>query len=113
MNFWLREGAPPEKLIIGMGTYGRTFTLTSSTCAIGVAASGAGSAGPFTREAGMLGYNEVELLPTSKQCSATFPLISCETEVNVADLRRHGVESALGGAAAGAIRLQREPVCGF
>ncbi|XP_069678524.1 acidic mammalian chitinase-like [Periplaneta americana] len=60
VKYWLGQGAPPEKIVVGMGTYGRTFTLSgSASCAIGVPASGAGSAGPYTREAGMLGYNEI------------------------------------------------------
>ncbi|KAJ9581749.1 hypothetical protein L9F63_003818, partial [Diploptera punctata] len=59
VNYWLSQGAPAEKIIVGMGTYGRTFTMSSTTCAIGVAAAGAGSAGPYTRESGFLGYNEI------------------------------------------------------
>jgi len=45
---------------MGIGTYGRTFTLLNPTpCALGVPATGAGLPGPYTREAGFLGYNEV------------------------------------------------------
>jgi len=45
---------------MGIGTYGRTFTLRNPTpCAFRVAATGAGQPGPYTREAGALGYNEV------------------------------------------------------
>jgi hypothetical protein len=45
---------------MGIGTYGRTFTLRNpSPCALGVAAIGAGQPGPYTSEAGTLGYNEV------------------------------------------------------
>ena len=45
---------------MGIGTYGRTFTLRNpNPCAIGVPATGAGLPGPYTREAGYLGYNEV------------------------------------------------------
>jgi chitinase len=45
---------------MGIGTYGRTFTLRNPTpCALGVAATGTGLPGPYTREAGALGYNEV------------------------------------------------------
>jgi chitinase len=45
---------------MGIGTYGRTFTLGYQTqCAFGAPSTGPGVAGPYTREAGALGYNEV------------------------------------------------------
>lgn len=43
-----------------MGTYGRSFTLTNpSQNGIGAPTAGAGNAGPYTSQMGMLGYNEV------------------------------------------------------
>jgi len=60
IQYWIREGASREKINMGIGTYGRTFTLRDPTaCAFRVAATGAGQPGPYTREAGALGYNEV------------------------------------------------------
>jgi Glycosyl hydrolases family 18. len=51
---------------MGIGTYGRSFTLSGQAqCALGAPANGAGHAGPYTREAGFLGYNEVH--PTNYQ----------------------------------------------
>ena len=45
---------------MGIGTYGRSFTLGyPPQCAFEVPANGPGQAGPYTREAGALGYNEV------------------------------------------------------
>jgi len=45
---------------MGIATYGRTFTLLNPTpCAFRVPAIGPGLPGPFTQEAGFLGYNEV------------------------------------------------------
>jgi hypothetical protein len=45
---------------MGIGTYGRTFTLRNPPqCALGAPANGPGQPGPYTREAGVLGYNEV------------------------------------------------------
>lgn len=47
---------------MGMGTYGRSFTLQKSEINIlGAFAPQKGQAGPYTREAGSLGYNEVRL----------------------------------------------------
>ncbi|KAG8041476.1 hypothetical protein G9C98_002769, partial [Cotesia typhae] len=60
VKYWLSKGAPKEKLILGVPTYGRAFTLSDpSDNGIGAASSGPGTAGPYTREAGMLGYNEI------------------------------------------------------
>lgn len=57
---WVRNGAAKEKLVIGMATYGRTFTLSSKAQnGINAKASGGGKAGTYTREAGFLSYYEV------------------------------------------------------
>lgn len=49
--------------MIGMPTFGRTFTLADlSKFDIGSPASGGGIAGPYTSEAGFLAYYEVTLL---------------------------------------------------
>lgn len=44
---------------MGFATYGRTFRLSSSNTGVGAPASGAASAGPYTREAGFWSYYEV------------------------------------------------------
>lgn len=60
MNYWLSQGAPAEKLILGMPLYGRSFTLDNSkNNGIGAAAHEKGVAGPYTQEPGTLGYNEI------------------------------------------------------
>lgn len=59
----MKLGAPAEKIMIGMPTFGRTFTLADlSKFDIGSPASGGGIAGPYTSEAGFLAYYEVRLL---------------------------------------------------
>lgn len=59
MKYWRDNGVPASKLIMGFPTYGRTFRLTSSDTSVGAPASGAGSSGPYTREAGFWAYYEV------------------------------------------------------
>ena len=57
---WVNMGCPKDKLVIGIPTYARTFTLSSAAdTALGAAASGAGVAGRYTREGGFLSYYEV------------------------------------------------------
>ena len=57
----MRKGAPREKLIIGMPTYGRTFTLKDpGYYGIGAKAPRPGAAGKYTRENGFLSYYEVD-----------------------------------------------------
>ena len=57
---WVRQGAPKEKLIIGMPVYGRTFTLVdTSQFDIGAPATGGGEPGRYTGEAGFLSYYEI------------------------------------------------------
>lgn len=60
VNYWLQQGASPEKLMLGVGSYGRSFTLDKATVnGINAPANQKGQAGPYTREPGSLGYNEI------------------------------------------------------
>lgn len=60
---WVKQGAPKEKLMIGMPTYGRSFTLVDPTkFDIGAPASGGGTPGKYTGEAGFMSYYEVSNL---------------------------------------------------
>ncbi|XP_004689555.1 PREDICTED: acidic mammalian chitinase [Condylura cristata] len=60
MDYWKGTGAPAEKLIVGFPAYGHTFIL-SNTSITGIAAptSGAGPAGPYTRQDGFWAYYEI------------------------------------------------------
>ncbi|XP_076717774.1 acidic mammalian chitinase-like [Callospermophilus lateralis] len=60
MKYWRDNGASAEKLIVGFPTYGHNFLLRNpSNHGIGAPASGAGPAGPYTREAGFWAYYEI------------------------------------------------------
>lgn len=59
MKYWRDNGVPAEKLIMGFPTYGRTFRLTTSDTSVCAPVSGAGSSGPYTREAGFWSYYEI------------------------------------------------------
>lgn len=60
VNYWLQNGAPAEKIMLGVGSYGRSFTLDKADVnGINAPASQKGQAGPYTREPGSLGYNEI------------------------------------------------------
>ncbi len=77
-NLWVRLGAPREKLIIGMPTYGRSFTLSNAAnYLVNAPASGGGNAGVYSREAGFLAYYEVRpffpISPSISIRSARYP----------------------------------------
>nr|AKN52392.1 chitinase [Bostrychus sinensis] len=59
MKYWRDQGTPASKLRMGFAAYGRTFRLSSSNTGVGAPASGAASAGPYTREAGFWAYYEI------------------------------------------------------
>jgi chitinase len=57
---WVRQGAPLEKLLIGMPVYGRTFTLADpDKFDIGSEVIGGGEAGRYTGEEGFLSHYEI------------------------------------------------------
>ena len=60
VRYWIHLGAPSEKLVLGLGTYGRAFTLAKSSKYVpGSEAKGAGVKGKFSREPGFLSFYEV------------------------------------------------------
>ncbi|XP_063623044.1 acidic mammalian chitinase-like [Cydia splendana] len=60
VNVWISNGATPSKLVLGLGAYGKTFTLTSlNNTSTGAPVTGAGAAGPYVAEAGTYSYYEI------------------------------------------------------
>lgn len=59
VDFYLENGLPAEKLNLGIPLYGHSWRLSSNVTEPPAPASGPGAPGPFTRQAGMLGYHEI------------------------------------------------------
>lgn len=60
IKFYLNEGADREKIVLGIPTYGRSFTLLNDEATeIGSPTDGPGEQGDATREKGYLAYYEV------------------------------------------------------
>ncbi|XP_041771501.1 chitinase-3-like protein 1 [Anopheles merus] len=60
INYWLSQGAPASKMVLGVPAYGRTFTLANSAVnGLRVPAEGPGHPGPYTSQYGYIAYHEV------------------------------------------------------
>ncbi|CAG2104302.1 unnamed protein product [Medioppia subpectinata] len=61
VDFWLNAGADPQKLVMGLPLYGRSFKLANpGVFGLQAPAEGAGGdEGPYTRQVGILGYLEI------------------------------------------------------
>lgn len=60
--FRLQNGCPNNKIILGIATHGRTWTMDDDSSISGVppfSAAGAGEAGPYTQQPGLLSYPEI------------------------------------------------------
>lgn len=57
---WIANGASPQKLFLGLGFYGQTFTLTkTANNGVGALTVAAGSAGPLSLQSGLMMYSEI------------------------------------------------------
>merc|ERR1712180_402780 len=56
----MKKGAKPEKTVLGVPLYGRAFTLMNpNSNKMGAPAKSTSFQGPYTREDGFMGYNEI------------------------------------------------------
>nr|XP_033321130.1 acidic mammalian chitinase-like [Megalopta genalis] len=60
IHYWLSQGAPANKIIVGVPFFGMTFTLKNSkNHGVHAPTSGPGIKGPYTNDKGNIGYNEM------------------------------------------------------
>uniref|UniRef100_A0A3Q3JFP9 Acidic mammalian chitinase n=1 Tax=Monopterus albus TaxID=43700 RepID=A0A3Q3JFP9_MONAL len=58
MRYWRDQGAPTQKLNLGLAAYGRAFTLSSASTDVGAPVSGPGEDGCYTEKDGFWAYYE-------------------------------------------------------
>lgn len=60
IQYYILNGCPANKLVLGIPAFGRSFTLDSPTeYGLGAPANVRGTPGTFTQEEGFLGFNEI------------------------------------------------------
>lgn len=61
-QYWLSQGAPREKLILGLATYGMTYTLVNPAInGLMAPAYGGGRGAQYTQEYGIMAFYEVSV----------------------------------------------------
>ncbi|XP_068622318.1 probable chitinase 2 [Battus philenor] len=74
IKYFLANGVSPYKMVLGIPLYGRTFILKEDVQDIEfgrTAVEQTGFKGPFTKEAGFMGYNEICMETTNKSSKWT------------------------------------------
>ncbi|CAG9568629.1 unnamed protein product [Danaus chrysippus] len=60
LEYWIGQGCPPEKLVLGLPFYGHSYELADrENFDVGDSSTGPGIAGSYTSTKGLLGYNEL------------------------------------------------------
>lgn len=113
VNFFLHEGVPSEKIILGLPFFGRSFVTEGNQGNIGDFCTGA-FPGPFYQETGFLGYNELCNLRSKHDIETTFDktasqavakytqdgrkhVVTYDSPRSVANKVKYVVEQKLGG----------------
>lgn len=68
VKYWLSNGFPPQKIILGIPTYGRAWAMDDESDLNGlppIRISGPATPGPYTKDAGLLSFPEVCTLVSS------------------------------------------------
>lgn len=72
-NLWIDSGASAAKLLIGLGFYGQSFTLSDQTNnGLGAPSKGPGHAGEYSQQPGFLSYLEICLKLKSNTWTVNF-----------------------------------------
>lgn len=88
----LAQGCAREKLVMGIPTYGRTYTLMDvNRNGVDSAVEGLGEPGPYTLSHGSLGFNEVKYLTVriasdfaiSRSTLNILRYASCSARINI------------------------------
>lgn len=113
INYYIKKGTPREKIILGIPTYGRSFTLSeASNNGVNAVADGPGEPGPSTREKGYLAFYEIcqKVEDENWELHRPFPHIEGPFAVNgkqwvafddieiIQDKARYIIDNGLGGA---------------
>jgi GH18 family chitinase len=86
INHYIKLGADRDKLVLGIPTYGRSYTLYNPLATeIGSPADGPGEQGDATREKGYLAYYEVFPLVWSYSFLFIITLIAAQVLITSAE----------------------------
>ncbi|XP_026329984.1 probable chitinase 10 isoform X2 [Hyposmocoma kahamanoa] len=117
-KYIIRHGMAPDKLVLGVPLFGRSYTLAASTLpAPGAAISGWGDEGQYTQSKGLLAYFEIcmmereskgaSALDESGNSYAVFDnqWVTYDSPSNVIEKMKFVVNTGLAGAAAWAVDM--------
>ncbi|XP_061712227.1 probable chitinase 10 isoform X1 [Cydia pomonella] len=118
VKYILRHGMAPEKLVLGVPLFGRSYTLASSTLTSpGAPISGWGQEGPYTQTKGLLAYFEICIaeregkgVTGTDEAGNAYAVfddqwVTYDSQTTIAEKMRFVMNLGLAGAAAWAIDM--------